>query len=160
MSSSGPPRISNTASRMQRPITRKSAPETLQLKDSLVGKKRRGDEGEHVEKSLQMILGENTNPSSHFIGVTDEKETSIHVDEIPRASCKADQKSSDSVKICKPLVFTPEEDVYIKRGIEKYGNLWTVMLKDPELRFSLGRTTDALKKRARSKAFREKVGHS
>ena len=50
--------------------------------------------------------------------------------------------------------------MYIKRGIEKYGNLWTVMLKDPELRFSLGRTTDALIKRATSKAFREKVGHS
>ena len=122
-------------------------------------KKLRGPEGEHVEKSLQMILGENTDLSNHLIGATD-KETSIHVDEIPRANCKADQKSSDSVKIRKPSVFTPEEDEYIKRGIEKYGNLWTVMLKDPDLRFSPERTTDALIKRERSKAFREKFGHS
>ena len=72
-------------------------------------KKLRGPEGEHDEKSLQMILGENTNPPSHLIGATD-KETSIHVDEILRANCKADQKGSDSVKIRKPLVLTPEED--------------------------------------------------
>ena len=85
-------------------------------------KKLRGAEGEHVEKSLQMILGENTNLSSHLIGATDE-ETSIHVDEIPRANCKADQKSSDSFKIRIKLVFTPEEDEYIKSCIEKYGNL-------------------------------------
>ena len=53
-------------------------------------KKLRGADGEHAEKSLQTILGED-----------------IHIDEIPRASYKADQKSSDSVKIRKPLVFTP-----------------------------------------------------
>ena len=86
-------------------------------------KKLRGAEGEHAEKSLQTILGEHTNPSRHLIGATD-KETSIHIDEIPRASCKADQKSSDSVKIRRPLVLTQEEDEYVKRGIEKYGNLW------------------------------------
>ena len=66
-------------------------------------------EGEHVEKSLQTILGEDTNPSSHLIGAMD-KETSIHIDEIPRAKCKAKQKSSDLVKIHIPLVFTLEED--------------------------------------------------
>ena len=131
----------------------------ITVKGQFCLKKLRCAEGEHVEKSLQTILGENTNPSSHLTGATDE-ETSIHVDEIPRANCKADQKSCDSFKIRKPLVFTPEEDEYIKSCIEKYENLWTVMLKDPELRFSPGRTTDALIKRARSKAFREKFGHS
>ena len=35
-----------------------------------------------------------------------------------------------------------------------------VMFKDPELRFSPGQTTDALIKRARSKAFLDKFGHS
>ena len=90
-----------------------------------------------------------------MIGATD-KETSLHIDEILRANCKADQKSSDSVKIHRQLVFTPEEDEYTNRGyIEKYENLWTVMLKDPELKFSPGRTTDALIKRARSKAFKK-----
>ena len=122
-------------------------------------KKLRGAEGEHAEKLLQTILDEDTNSSSHLIGATD-KETSIRIDEITRASCKTDQKSNDSVKIRRPLVFTPKEDEYIKRGIEKYGNLWAIMLKDPELKFSLGRTTDALIKRARSKAFREKFGHT
>ena len=107
MSSSGSPRIRNTAPRLQRPITRKGALETLQLKDSLVCA-----EGEHVEKSLQTILGEDTNPSSHSIGTTDKETSTV-------ANCKADQKSSDSVK----LVFIPEEDECIKRGIEKYGNL-------------------------------------
>ena len=56
-------------------------------------KKLCGAEGEHVERSLQTILGEDTNPSSHLIGATD-KETSIHIDEIPRASCKAIKKAA------------------------------------------------------------------
>ena len=64
-------------------------------------KKLCGAEGEHAEKSLQTILDEDTNLSSHLIGSTD-KETSIHIDEISRARCKADQKSSDSVKIRRP----------------------------------------------------------
>ena len=81
-------------------------------------KKLRGAEGEHAEQRLQTILDGDTNPSSHLIGVTD-KETSIHIDEIPRASCKTDQKSSDSVKIRRPLVFTQEEDEYVKKGYRK-----------------------------------------
>ena len=90
--------------------------EGIAVKGQSCLKKLYSAEGEHVEKSLQMILGEGTNPSSHLIGAT-KKDASIHVDEIPRANCKADQKSSDSVKIRKPFVFTPEEDEYIKRGI-------------------------------------------
>ena len=63
----------------------------IAVKEQFCLKKLHCAEGEHVEKSLQMILGEDTNPSSHLIGAAD-KETSIHVDEIPRANCKADQK--------------------------------------------------------------------
>ena len=147
------------SSKLTRTQYQKRRSQDIAVKGQSCLKKLRGAEGKHVEKSLQMILGEDTNPSSHLIRATD-KETSIHIDEIPRANCKSDQKSSGSVKIRRLLVFTPEEDDYIKSCIEKYGNLWTVILKDTELRFSPGKTTDALIKRARSEAFREKSGHT
>ena len=78
-------------------------------------KKLRGAEGEHVEKKFQMILGEDTNPSSHLIGATD-KETSIHIDEIPRVNCNADQKSSDLVKIRKPNGL-PQRKMHTSKGV-------------------------------------------
>ena len=136
MSSSGSPRIRNTAPRLQRRITRKALSQDIAVIGQSCLKKLRGAEGEHAKKSLRTILGEDTNPLSHLTGATD-KETSIHIDEILRASCKTDQKSRDLVKIRRPLIFTPEKDEYIKRGIEKYGNLWTIMQESPELKFHL-----------------------
>ena len=71
----------------------KKRSQDIAVKEQSCLKKLRGADGEHAEKSLQMILGEDTNPSSHLIGSMD-KETSIHIDEIPRASCKTVKKAA------------------------------------------------------------------
>ena len=94
-------------------------------------------EGEHIEKSIQTILGEDTNPSSHLKAATD-KETSIHIDEIPRANCNVNQKKQQFNQNSQTISIYSRgwnlKNEYIKRGMEKYENLWTVMLEDPELK--------------------------
>ena len=46
-----------------------------------------------------------------------------------------------------------EEDELTK-GLKQYGkNNWTSVLRDSDLHFAKGRTADALKKRAQSKAY-------
>ena len=50
--------------------------------------------------------------------------------------------------------FTVYEDHELTKGLKKYGkNNWTSILRHSDLHFAEGRTADALKKRARSKAF-------
>ena len=46
------------------------------------------------------------------------------------------------------------EDNELTKGLKKYGkNNWTSILRDSDLYFAIGRTADALKKSALSKAF-------
>ena len=50
--------------------------------------------------------------------------------------------------------FTVYEDRELTKGLKKYGkNNWTSILRDSDPHFAKGKTADALKKRARSKAF-------
>ncbi|CAH3036519.1 unnamed protein product, partial [Porites lobata] len=49
----------------------------------------------------------------------------------------------------KSLMFTPEEDNYLKAGIERHGyGQWKAILRDPEFRFQEGRTANSLLSRA------------
>ena len=49
----------------------------------------------------------------------------------------------------KSLMFTPEEDNYLKAGIERYGyGQWKAILRDCEFRFQKGRTASSLLRRA------------
>ena len=49
----------------------------------------------------------------------------------------------------KSLMFTPEEDNYLKAGIERYGyGQWKAILRDSEFRFQKGRTANSLLSRA------------
>ena len=49
--------------------------------------------------------------------------------------------------------FPPEEDMYLKPGIEKYG--WSSILKDGAYKFQPARTRDFLRMRATSSGFRK-----
>ena len=47
------------------------------------------------------------------------------------------------------FMFTPEEDDYLKAGIERHGyGQWKAILRDPEFRFQKGRTANSLLSRA------------
>ena len=46
-------------------------------------------------------------------------------------------------------MFTPEEENYLKAGIERYGyGQWKAILRDSEFRFQKGRTANSLLSRA------------
>ena len=54
----------------------------------------------------------------------------------------------------KLLLFTPEEDEYLKNGIRRHGfGQWTAILRDPRYMFQKGRTANSLLNRASRKWF-------
>ena len=56
------------------------------------------------------------------------------------------EEAEDQVRICALLKkFTPEEDSFLKHGVQKYGNSrWSKILKDKEYKFAPLRTRDSL----------------
>jgi hypothetical protein len=44
--------------------------------------------------------------------------------------------------------FTPDEDNYIRLGIEKFGLRWSMILRHPEFNFNACRVPNTLRKRA------------
>ena len=60
------------------------------------------------------------------------------------------QSSHSSSK--KPMKFSKEEDASLKEGLRRHGfGHWIAMIRDKELTFQRGRTSDSIKKRAISK---------
>lgn len=56
----------------------------------------------------------------------------------------------------KVLHFTPQEDEYLKDGIQRHGyGKWAVILRDPTYRFQKGRSANSLLYRAARKKFPE-----
>ena len=52
----------------------------------------------------------------------------------------------------RPVLFTAEEDNFLKEGINRHGfGLWTAILRDPDFKFPTRRVAAALKKRAELK---------
>ena len=61
---------------------------------------------------------------------------------------KNTSKTPDSLTGRKILLFTPEEDQYLRMGLERhsFGN-WTAILRDPDFHFQKGRTPNSVKSR-------------
>ena len=65
-------------------------------------------------------------------------------------------KTPDSLRGGKILLFTPEEDKYLKMGLDRHGfGNWTTVVGDPDFRFQKGRRPNSLLNRVIRK-FRSK----
>ena len=68
---------------------------------------------------------------------------------VPRLKRENAFKVTEFTARKKILMFTPEEDSYLKAGIKRYGyGQWKAILRDPELHFQKGRTANSLLSRA------------
>ena len=126
-----------------------------------------------IEK-VQNIL---TTPLSTFGSENIEKDDddiaiTKSVNSLPFTVCSYDQSSiSKNIKVkkerasfevqrssLKHVKFTPEEDSYLKRGIEKYGRKsWTNILKHNEFKFHECRTRDSLRRRSESASIKRSL---
>ena len=62
------------------------------------------------------------------------------------------QHHQDDVHRKKPMLFTHEEDQFLKTGVKKHDfGKWKCILGDPKLGFQEGRMADSLKKRSLAK---------
>ena len=65
---------------------------------------------------------------------------------------KNTSKTPDSLTGRKILLFTPEEDQYLRMGLERHGfGNWTAILRDPDFHFQKGRKPNSLLNRAARK---------
>ena len=119
-------------------------------------KKLRGEDGEQIEKQLESLFtASESDEDDIFITQKDrvDSEESSNESTPDMAPTRSPPKSPRLTSRDKNY-FTVYEDHELTKGLKKYGkNNWISILRDSDLHFAKGRTADALKKRARSKAF-------
>ena len=75
--------------------------------------------------------------------LTDEGETTTKTQHARQTEVGARRKN---------VMFTPEEDKYLKPGLKRYGfSQWKAILRDPDFHFHEGRTSNSLLSRAARK---------
>ena len=68
------------------------------------------------------------------------------------------QKKCDYTQIRSKVPFTHQEDQYLAKGLKGYGLVeWFKKIRDPRFKFRKIRRTDTLKKRVKSRAFKNKI---
>ena len=68
------------------------------------------------------------------------------------------QKTCDYTQIRSKVPFTHQEDQYLAQGLKDYGlGEWSKIIRDPRFKFHKIRRTDTLKKRVKSRAFKNKI---
>ena len=130
-----------------------------------------GDKGTKLEEDVISRLSDISSASSqehdaHHLsgGSTEEVESAeealplkreSNLGEIPRLTRQRAFKVANIGRTCnrkKALLFTQDEDRYLKAGLKRYGyGQWTAILRDSEFHFQKGRSSDSLKKRAAAK---------
>ncbi|EDO29845.1 predicted protein [Nematostella vectensis] len=128
-----------------------------------------GDSGTKLDKEVLTRLSDLSNSSEDQDDCTKSCSSTDEVQEIstpPAARMKpsarklpAKQKREDAflmTELCparrKSLLFTPEEDKYLKVGLKRYGfGQWTSILRDPDFHFQKGRSPNSLLNRANRK---------
>ena len=84
-------------------------------------------------------------------GSVPEEHTDIHISPT-KSKSKNVSKTPDSFTGRKILLFTPEEDQYLRMGLERHGfGNWTAILRDPDFHFQKGRKPNSLLNRAARK---------
>ena len=89
--------------------------------------------------------GSKTDTSSNDEGETIAATPPEHLSGVPRLKRESASIVTDFPARKRSLMFTPEEDSYLKAGIERHGyGQWKAILRDPEFRFQEGRTANSL----------------
>ena len=117
-----------------------------------------GEKGSELEMDLRSRLSDKSSSSpekqENNDGSTPE-EDNIFITPTKFKSQNA-SKTPDSLRGRKILLFTPEEDKYLKMGLDRHGfGNWTAILRDPDFHFHKGRKPNSLLNRAIRK-FRSK----
>ena len=119
-----------------------------------------GDKGSELEIDVRSRLsgdsassedrnGSKTDTSSNDEGETIAETPPERLSGVPRLKRENAFIVSRFPARKKSLMFTPEEDNYLKAGIERYGyGQWKAILRDSEFRFQKGRTANSLLSRA------------
>ncbi|EDO45489.1 predicted protein [Nematostella vectensis] len=128
-----------------------------------------GDSGTKLDKEVLTRLSDLSNSSEDQDDCTKSCSSTDEVQKIstpPAARMKpsarklpAKQKHEDAflmTELCparrKSLLFTPEEDKYLKVGLKRYGfGQWTSILRDPDFHFQKGRSPNSFLNRANRK---------
>ena len=116
-----------------------------------------GDRGTELEMEVRSRLSDKSTSSpdqNADNSDTDEVEMSTEtqperLEGVPRLSREVAFRQTEIVARRKNLMFTPEEDKYLKAGLKRHGfGHWEAILRDPEFHFQKGRTVNSLLSRA------------
>ena len=116
-----------------------------------------GDRGTELEMEVRLRLSNKSTSSpdqNADNSDTDEVEMSTEtqperLEGVPRLRREVAFRQTEIVARRKNLMFTPEEDKYLKAGLKRHGfGHWEAILRDPEFHFQKGRTANSLLSRA------------
>ena len=108
-------------------------------------KKLHGEKGSQLEGEVSSRLSDSPNTSPEKDSPSDTQDDDVNKTDQPTTNERTAQKR-------KILLFTPEEDVYLKAGIKRHGyGQWSAILKDSRYKFQKGRTGNSLLNRAQRK---------
>ena len=113
-----------------------------------------GEKGSALEMDVRSRLSDKSASSPEQEEIDDGSVPEEHNILItPTASkSKNASKTLDSLPGRKILLFTPEEDQYLRMGLERHGfGNWTAILRDPDFHFQKGRKSNSLLNRAARK---------
>ena len=148
--------IKKHSSHVARICYQKKRSRNVALKGQGCLKKLCGEDGEQIEKQLECLFTANESDEDDiFITQKDREDSEESSNECtPNIEPTRSPPKSPGLTSQDKIYFTVYEDHELTKGLKKYGkNNWTSILRDSDLHFAKGRTADALKKRARSKAF-------
>ena len=116
-----------------------------------------GDRGTELEMEVRSRLSDKSTSSpdqNADNSDTDEVEMITEtqperLEGVPRLRREVAFRQTEIVARRKNLMFTPEEDKYLKAGLKRHGfGHWEAILRDPEFHFQKGRTANSLLSRA------------
>ena len=106
--------------------------------------KLQGTKGSEVDREVQTRFSGSTSSLAAPVETAETKSAPPKEKDSPPTNQLRVQRNYRRV-----LKFTADEDDFLKKGIDRHGfGQWTAILRDPDLKFQNGRTTDSLKKRA------------
>ena len=108
-----------------------------------------GDKGTELEMEVRTRLSDKSTSSQEQ---NDDKSDSSPTDEDETSTKTRHARQTEIGTRRKNVMFTPEEDRYLKVGLKRHGfGQWKAILRDPDFHFHKGRTPNSLLSRAARK---------